>query len=243
MYGKYYWAVIKNTSNWYGQSIHLGFHNSQNWQFFWVFKKKKKTPQFFSFETLKKIESTNMIKIKLPPNTIDSLRLFLFMKIPNSWRFSKTTRSGLVLFVLKDWKNIYIRINEYYQNQITQPNTSDSCTRSSFMKIIDSLRFLKTTRESTWVLWFWKILKTNWNHQILSKSNPTQHWWQQQPKKKAKRKYEVFMQMLIVTLVKKKKMDRKNLCLVTTTKDYVLSIGERWCVCVCVCVYYKSMEH
>jgi hypothetical protein len=49
------------------------------------------------------------------------------------------------------------------------------------------------------------------------------------------------MQMLIVTLVKKKKMDRKNLCLVTTTKDYVLSIGERWWVCVCV--YYKSMEH
>ncbi len=36
-----------------------------------------------------------------------------------------------------------------------------------------------------------EILKTNWNHQILSKSNPTQHWWQQQqqqPKKKIKMK-------------------------------------------------------
>jgi hypothetical protein len=30
-----------------------------------------------------------------------------------------------------------------------------------------------------------EMFKTNWNHQILSKSNPTQHWWQQQqqPKK------------------------------------------------------------
>jgi hypothetical protein len=44
------------------------------------------------------------------------------------------------------------------------------------------------------------------------------------------------MQMLIVTLVKKKKkMDRKNLCLVTTTKDYVfVNWGEVMGVCVCV---------
>jgi len=48
------------------------------------------------------------------------------------------------------------------------------------------------------------------------------------------------MRMLIVTLVKKKKkkkMDRKNLCLVTTTKDYVfVNWGEVMGVCLCLCI-------
>jgi len=93
-----------------------------------------------------------------------AMKLWILYLFFPSWRFANS---------LRFWKNNQnpqffgfeklkkIRINEYYQNQITQPNYR-FFTSYSFMKIPNSWRFSKTTRtHNSLVLKHWKKIRIN----------------------------------------------------------------------------------
>ncbi len=128
-----------------------------SWRFanslrFW---KNNQNPQFFGFEKLKKIRINEYYQNQITQPNYRFFTSYSFMKIPNSWRFSKTTRTHNSL-VLKHWK----KSDSTNIIKIKLPTQHYSLLLILSWKSPNSWRFFKNNnKKNRLVLLFWNIEK------------------------------------------------------------------------------------